>query len=75
MDPFPLDHPVTFPLGFVAIQEKVVPVTIEGASLIETVAVFPLHIVRLDAVAVGTGLTVTIRSTGVPSQPLLWGIM
>jgi hypothetical protein len=71
--PFPGEtKPVTLALA-TAVQAKVVPATFLGPEVILTVAVWPLQIVTLEAVAEGSGLTVTTKSIGKPMHPLKVG--
>jgi hypothetical protein len=71
--PFPGGpKPVTLGLA-TADHAKVVPATFLGADVMLIVAVWPLQIVKLEAVAEGSGLTVTTKSTGKPMHPLKLG--
>jgi hypothetical protein len=72
--PFPFDQPVTFAVA-TAVQENVVPATFFGSAVMAMLAVSPLHIVTLEAVAEGSGFTVTTRSTGNPLHPLKLGVI
>ena len=74
VEPLPSAAPVTFEDG-AADHAKVVPDTFLGEGRILINAVPPLQIVTLVAVAEGSGLTVTTKSTGSPSHPLKAGII
>ena len=72
--PFPLAHPTT--LGdATAVHVKVVPATFFGPEVIFMIAGCPLQIMAFDALADGSGLTVTTRSTGNPLHPLKLGVI
>ena len=72
--PVPSDAPRTFALG-AAVHENVVAKTFAGNPVIKIEAVSPLQITTPVAEAVGTGFTVTMKSTVGPSQPLLCGVI
>ena len=73
--PFPEGpNPIIFGLA-TADHANVVPATFLGADVILIVAVWPLQIVKSEAVAEGRGLTVTTKSMGRPKHPLKFGVI
>jgi hypothetical protein len=57
-----------------AVHVYVVPVTALGL-VIATLVLVPEHIIWAEAVAVGTGRTVTTKFTALPLQPVMEGII